>query len=410
MASARKPCLAMVTPFLDPDHGTERIVYEWITRLAEKFEIHVYSQDVAGSAEGSNFVWHRISKLPGPHLLSYLWWFAANQIRRWWDRSFRGVRYDLVFSPGINCLDADVMSVHILFAEYAQRNAERLRLTGHRLREWPVLIHRKLYYRLIGFLEKRIYSSPDKALVMVAGKTSEQLAKCYARNDAFPVVYAGIDLNKFNSEKLVTLRGEARRANGFDERTFAVLLIGNDWRNKGVLALLDALALLQEPHIHALLVSREDQAMVRAMTRERGLEDRVHLLPARSDVEFYYAAADAYAGPSLEDSFSMPVAEAMACGLPVIASAAAGVSEIISDRIDGLILQNPTDANALAALLRQLYNDTELRAKLGANAARTARQYTWERSAREMGAILDEMLQRKQRLAAAPLAQKSGTA
>jgi len=409
MASAHKPRLAVVTPFLDPSHGTERIVCEWIEQLAEKFEIHVYSQDVRG-CDRSKFTWHRIPKLPGPHLLNYLWWFGANHAWRWFDKTFRGRHYDLLFSPGINCADADVVSVHIVFAEYAQKNAEKLRLTGHALREWPRMIHRKIYYKLIISLERRIYTRPDTALVLVARKTSEQLARFYGRNDAFPVVYAGIDLEKFNAEKRARLRAEARKELGLADDAFAALLIGNDWRNKGVPALLDALALLRDRQIHALIVSREDSAAVRAMARKRNLEGRVQVLPPRLDVEFYYAAADAYAGPSLEDSFSMPVAEAMACGLPVIASEAAGVSEIISDGVDGLILQNPADAKALAASVRRICDDAELRAGLGARASRMAQQYTWERSGREMSAILDEALQRKMRHAGEPLAQKSDAA
>ncbi|HWF39035.1 MAG TPA: glycosyltransferase family 4 protein [Candidatus Acidoferrales bacterium] len=409
MATAHKPRIVVVTPFLDPSHGTERIVCEWIEQLAGKFEIHVYSQEARG-CDHSKFAWHRIPKLPGPHLLNYLWWFGANHAWRWFDKTFRSRHYDLVFSPGINCADADVISVHIVFAEYAQKNAEKLRLAGHALREWPTLIHRKLYYRLIIWLERRIYTRTDKTLVLVARKTSEQLARFYGRNDAFPVVYAGIDLEKFNVENRAPLRAQARNELGLADDAFAALLIGNDWRNKGVPAFVDALALLRDQRMHGMIVSREDSAAVRAMARERNLEERVHVLPPRADVEFYYAAADAYAGPSLEDSFSMPVAEAMACGLPVIASAAAGVSEIISNGVDGLILQNPTDAKALAVLLQRIYDDEELRSALGARAPRTAQQYTWARSGREMSVILDEALQRKQRLAAEPLAQNSDAA
>ena len=68
---------------------------------------------------------------------------------------------------------------------------------------------------------------------------------------------------------------------------------------------------------------------------------RVHFLPPRQDVEFYYAAADAYVGPSLEDTFALPPQEAMACGMPVIVSAENGTSEIITDGKDGLILGIP---------------------------------------------------------------------
>ena len=406
MMNGPKPRVAVVTPFLDRSHGTERIVSEWIEVLAEKFEIHIYSQELRES-DRAKFTWHRVPKLHGPHLFNYLWWFVANQIGRSLDRNFRGMHYDLVFSPGINCLDADAISVHILFAEYQQRNAKNLKLASRPLREWPTLIHRKLYYGLIRFLERRIYTSLPTTLILTARKTSQQLARFYGRNESFAMVYPGLDLDRFNPAKRSALRSQARRDLALRGDAFALLLIGNDWRNKGVPTLLDALTHLRDAPIELLIVSREDQGEVRAMARERGVEQRIHLLPPREDVEFYYAAADAYAGPSLEDSFSMPVAEAMACGLPVIASSAAGVSEIISDGADGLILQVPTDAVELAAMIRRLHDDVNLRSRLGENAARTAQQYSWQRSGQEVSAILEKVLQRKMRMAAEPLAQDS---
>jgi UDP-glucose:(heptosyl)LPS alpha-1,3-glucosyltransferase len=133
----------------------------------------------------------------------------------------------------------------------------------------------------------------------------------------------------------------------------------------------------------------------------------VHFLPSRSDVEFYYAAADAYAGPSLEDAFALPIAEAMACGLPVIVSARAGASEIITNGVDGLILEDPTDSSALAAMIRRLYEDRDLRAVMGERAAETAQQYTWERNGRELTAIFEEILRRKSRSTEQTLAQGS---
>jgi glycosyltransferase involved in cell wall biosynthesis len=77
---------------------------------------------------------------------------------------------------------------------------------------------------------------------------------------------------------------------------------------------------------------------------DRGLEDKIRFMPSRGDVEWYYAAADAYVGPSFEDTFAQPPAEAMACGLPVITSATNGTAEIITDGVDGLIVQDPNDA------------------------------------------------------------------
>jgi hypothetical protein len=115
-----KTRLAVVSPFLDKRHGSERITIEWLSHLPDEFDIHVYSQRVEDFDE-SKFTWHRIPKLPGPHLLNFLWWLAANRLWRYWDGRFRGLRHDLVFSAGANCLDADAICVHIVFAEYTRQ-------------------------------------------------------------------------------------------------------------------------------------------------------------------------------------------------------------------------------------------------------------------------------------------------
>jgi glycosyltransferase involved in cell wall biosynthesis len=137
------------------------------------------------------------------------------------------------------------------------------------------------------------------------------------------------------------------------------------------------------------------------------LDDRVVFLPPRKDIEFYYAAADAYAGPSLQDAYGMPPAEAMACGLPVIVSEAAGVSEIVTNGVDGMILDDPKDASKLATMIRRLYEDQEFRDRLGVKAAETARQYTWERNGRELSAIFDEIVRRKGQADMQTLTQES---
>ena len=129
--------------------------------------------------------------------------------------------------------------------------------------------------------------------------------------------------------------------------------------------------------------------------KQHHLDGRVHFLQPRKDVEFYYAAADVYLGPSLEDTFAQPPAEAMACGLPVVVSSANGTSEIIRDGIDGFILRDPADSSSLAGMIRRLYVDHELRARMGKSAAETTKQYTWERNGEDLLKIFQEILQRK---------------
>lgn len=169
--------LAVVSPFLDHQHGTGLCIIEQIERLASQhnWEIHLYSQRVqdvrglrpaperADNSPGFIF-WHWISAFPGPHLLRYLWWFAANQLRRKWDQSSGKLRPDLIYSPGINCLDADGIVVHIVFHEFYRRVKSELALRTLPLRSWPRLIHRKLYYKLLMALERRVGAVSENSI------------------------------------------------------------------------------------------------------------------------------------------------------------------------------------------------------------------------------------------------------
>ena len=100
--------------------------------------------------------------------------------------------------------------------------------------------------------------------------------------------------------------------------------------------------------------------------------------PECSEILAFYSAADIYAAPSLEDSFNLPVLEAMACGLPVVVSRQAGISDYIADGVDGILLHEPEDSRALAGALSLLLQQPELRLSLGENAARKATQFSWD--------------------------------
>jgi UDP-glucose:(heptosyl)LPS alpha-1,3-glucosyltransferase len=362
--------------------------------LTEAFEIHVYSQDLE-DLDLHKITWHRISKLSGPHLFNFLWWFAANHCRRAWDRTFEGLRYDVVFTPGANCLDADVISVHIVFAEFLRRVENELALARNPWRSWPRLVHRRIYYRLAIALEGRAYGKAQTILVPLAQKTANDLTKLYGRRNRMHVLYPGIDHSSFNPDRRAALRGNARAQLELPGGRTAVLMVGNDWRQKGIRVLLDAMTKLRDLPVNLLLVGEENPQPFLPMVNERDLNGRVRFLPPRKDVEFYYAAADVYAGPSLEDTGPLPPVEAMGCGVPAILSASCGTAEIITNGVNGLILDDPTDAASLAAMIRRLCEDRALGEQLGQNASVKAREFTWERNGQQLTAIFEEIMRQK---------------
>jgi glycosyltransferase involved in cell wall biosynthesis len=131
------------------------------------------------------------------------------------------------------------------------------------------------------------------------------------------------------------------------------------------------------------------------MATRLNVSTRFHCAPPQRDVMDFYAAADLYVSPSREDSFGLPVLEAMACGLPVITSTFAGVAELITDETDGFILRDPSDSQALAQLLERLYVDESLRNRISEAATRTAEQWTWDRNAAEIWELLKYAAEKK---------------
>jgi UDP-glucose:(heptosyl)LPS alpha-1,3-glucosyltransferase len=383
--------IAVVSPFIDKRHGTERRIAEWISRLPPEYEIHIYSQRVE-DVDLTRMRWHKIPRVAGPHLLNFLWWLAANHLSRWWDARVRGLRPDLVYTAGTNCWDADLISVHIVFAEFVRMAEPELRFNANPVRFWPRLIHRWLYYRLIIFLERRMYTNPRIGLILIAKKTADDLKRHYGLAGPFPIVYIGLDKEIFNPDLRYRMRPEVRERLGLGDDKFVLVLVGNDWKKKGLVALIEALAELKDLPLVLVVAGKDDPTPYRSRLRELGFEEKVKFCPSRADVQWYYAAADVYVGPSLEDTFAQPPAEAMACGLPVITTATNGTAEIMTDGVDGLILPDPNDVAGLAQRIRWLYEHPDERDRIAGQAAVTASNYTWDRNGTEMRAIFAEAL------------------
>lgn len=389
-----KPRLAVLSPFVDKRHGTERCLAEQMERLAGSYEIHLYSSHV-DDLDLSHLTWHKVPIPPGPHLARYVWWFFANKFCRWRDRRFRGLAPDVVYSPGVNCLDADVVSVHVLFGNLRRKLNEERKRGGASVSSWPVVLHRRIYYRLIEYLESKVYAREDISLLAVSQTVAREVGELYGRRTPMPVIYHGVDGEKFSPGRRVEIRAPARARLGISADECAILLIGNNWENKGLPCLLEAVGKLQNPALRIIVAGQDSPAPYQERIQRLGLAGQVIFAPHRPDVEFYYAAADIYAGPSAEDTFSLPHAEAMACGLPAITSRVAGVSEIMHHGEDGLILEDAADARTLSKLLALLVSDPALREKMGEKAARTAAQYTWERNAQQLGEVLSAMVQKR---------------
>jgi glycosyltransferase involved in cell wall biosynthesis len=329
-------------------------------------------------------------------LLQFLIWLLLNSLRRAWGRWVHGLRFDLVLSPGINCFDADVVIVHVLFhrlLEIAREEELEAARPGLFRR-----LHRRAYYALLAGLERRIYSDPNVSLATVSQRTATLLTNYFHRQDV-RIIPNGVDATRFSSPARLASRSQARLRRSFQESDFVLLLLGNDWRVKGLQTVLRAMSALRGLPLHIVVAGSDDPKAFMESAKKLGVLERCHFERPCDDVLDFYAAADLYVSPSREDSFGLPVAEAMACGLPVITSALAGVAEFIQNTVNGFVLGDPRDVEELTLLLEELYRNREQRQHVGEAASEIAFEWNWDRNGAAIWELLKDVAARDCRFA-----------
>jgi glycosyltransferase involved in cell wall biosynthesis len=156
---------------------------------------------------------------------------------------------------------------------------------------------------------------------------------------------------------------------------------------KGLVPLLEGLAKLrvERPDAHLVVIGKQKtKSKIPAVLDRLGLQDAVTFVsgvPQERIVELY-AEAQVAVVPSLYEGFSLPAIEAMACGVPLVATTGGALPEVVG----AAALSVPTnDPSALAIAIDQMLGDPELRARLGeAGRTRVLDRFTWKRSAEGM--------------------------
>ncbi len=172
-----------------------------------------------------------------------------------------------------------------------------------------------------------------------------------------------------------TLFDDASPVAPHDEQS--LLFVGRLHPQKGVDTLIRAMADLPTAQL-AIAGDGPDRAQLERLAERLGVADRVRFLGfvAHDDVPALMRRADVFVMPSRYEELGTAIIEAMACGLPVVASRVGGIPNLVADGDTGL-LTPPGDAPALAAALRRVLTEPGLAGKLGAEARARTAAYQW---------------------------------
>jgi glycosyltransferase involved in cell wall biosynthesis len=191
--------------------------------------------------------------------------------------------------------------------------------------------------------------------------------------------------------RLTAGRQQWRAVNGFGHGDILVVSVGRLDPQKNPLLLIDAFAqaFRGDPRGQLLLVGDGSlQTAAKRKAAELGLEKHVHFLGVRADVAQVLAAGDVFALASDWEGTPLAVMEAMAAGLPVVATAVGGVPELVVDGESG-VLTPAGDVQALAGALAQLAGSAALRHAMSAAASARAEPFSVEKMVSEYAALFE---------------------
>jgi glycosyltransferase involved in cell wall biosynthesis len=289
----------------------------------------------------------------------------------------------------------DVINAHhfmsCVYAYYASRIANRARLvyTEHSRAD---VLSAQGKWQLAG---RHIVSSCD-AVIGISELVTQTLTTHFRLKPGFArTIENGVDVNLFGGSTVDRL--QLREKLDLRRDDVVIALVANFRRNKNHMFLLKAFHALLHRRSHATLVfvgqgfaddPENSEPEVAAYVREHHLEDCVKLLGYQANVHDLLASIDISCLVSYKEGLPLSLVEAMASGLPVVATDIEGIRPIVRDGINGCLVQ-PDDVAGLTTVLERLIADPAVRLQLGAESRRIARdRYTLERCIRETEQVL----------------------
>ncbi len=372
--------IALAHKRLDLQGGTEKDFYRTAEGLRDLgYEVHLFCSEF-GVEPPQGTVAHRIPVLPLGRT-ARLWSFALRApavIGKW--------RCDVLVSFG-RMLSADIVrsggGSHRGFLERLGRQG------GWERRLWQRL---SPYHQSVLAIERRQFQPGSyQRIIAVSDEVRRDLMGQYAiPRERITVLYNGVDERRFHPSLRDTFRAKVRERWQIPESAPLVLFVGNGFRRKGLDFLLSVWSAPALSKAYLLVVGDDGRLGSYKARARSAAGERIVFAGRQEDVEYYYAAADVVALPSLQEAFGNVVLESLAAGLPVLVSREAGAAELLTGKLIEGIVNCLDDREELVAKLVNLLDRCGDRS-VAAEARALAEGLSWQIHFRKFEALLMEV-------------------
>ena len=385
---------AIVTHNIMKRDGQGRVNYELAKYLAARnHEVSLYANRVDQDLLVlDNIIYHHIPVfVEKPYLIKGIIFLLIVTCRLW------KTDYDIVQLNGaVSLAYYDINICHLCHSAWLKISMMIKEERGIKA------IYYFLYTQLNAWLEKMVYHRRKGLIIAVSNKVkTEMINEAGVLKKEIRVIHNGVDIPKFSKQSKSDCKEYVIREFNLKEDDFLILFAGDIRNNrKGLGYLLKSFRDLNNYKVNLLVAGDNRRSPFLREVKENGLSEKVKFIGFRNDLDKIFKGVQVFVSPTTYDSWPTVVLQAMASGLPIIASSSTycGASELIKDMQNGIILKNPTDSREIREKIELLISDKELREKIGRNARRTVENFSWTKMAEKYEGTYFEILKDKMKL------------
>ncbi len=268
--------------------------------------------------------------------------------------------------------------------------AEAMLSRGHRAAR---MVRNPLHLFTLARDAFRYASDIHRVVVNLTEAEARALRRTYPRVRARTVVIGnGIDLARYAPDQ--ASRAKTRSQLGLRDDDVVALFVGHEYERKGLPLIFEALPLLPD-HLHLVIVGGTEDMVDRGRLQAKasGLSGRVHYVGAQADPRPFFHASDVFVFPSAYEAYPLVVLEALASGLPVVATPVGSIPELIVEGENGFIVDR-TATSVKEGIVRYLSRPA---GELSEAARASAQSHDWGSVAREYLTMFDTILSARSR-------------
>lgn len=375
--------IAYVVHDLSTQRGHDRYTSELTKNLYPKHTIHVFSSSLK-DIDKKGFIFHRIPVIRFTAFLKNLSFIIGSFPIIW--LTHKKVKFDIIHYQGACTVPIGpaIITAHVCSAELlgVYKNFAGFETLFRR-------IYHYIYTSINSSLEKAFLKKPSVLKII----SPSELAKGHLMENYFlpsqkiKKIYEGINPDEFNINKSIRITADLKKELNIASADFVILFAG-DYIIKGLYAAIKAVKNLK---CKLIILGRGNRRYYERLALKENVLDKIIFAGWQPDILRYFAIADVFLFPTLCDSFGLSALEALASGVPCIVSKLAGISELLEDGKNAILLDYPFEPQQINQKLKRLISDSNFSENIIKGGKDLASRHTWKKVAQETELLYENL-------------------